>query len=326
MESNQSITEFIIVGFSNISSYHPLLFTLLLLLYFVIIIGNAVISFLILCDPHLHLPMYFFICTLSILEMVVTAVYPTLFAIVLEGKARISFSSCLLQMYIFHSLVITENYLLSIMAYDRYVAICNSLRYHAIMTSKFCKALVSGCWLFGFMTPLLLLILVSRMPFCGSKEIHHLFCDSSPLLTLACADNSLNVIVDLAISSLTIIVTSIFILMTYTKILVAIMKMRTAEERRKAFSTCASHLIVVLVFYGSVAFMYIQLQISYSPAYDLATAIHHSLLTPLFSPIIYSLRSKEIKNSLKKYFKPKRIFNRNVHVATVLVVRTKPAP
>ncbi|KAM4690439.1 olfactory receptor 6N1-like [Rhinophrynus dorsalis] len=317
MMSNQSVSNFIIVGFSKIAQYQQLLSTLLLLLYFVIIIGNGIISFVILYDHRLHSPMYFLICTLSVIDVgIVTSVYPTLFSIVSTGKAQISFRCCLLQMYTFHSLVITENFLVNVMAYDRYIAIANALRYHAIMTSKFCKTLIYGCWLFGFMIPLILLILVSNIPFCGPNTIQHLFCDSSPLLSLSCENSSLNIIVDFAISSFTLTLTSLSIVMTYIKILFTIMKMRTKEERRKAFATCASHLIAAIFFYGSVAFMYIKLQISYSPEYDLATAIHHSVLTPLFSPLIYSFRSREIKNSIKKWFHVTRTFNGNVHIDT----------
>ncbi|MEE6490682.1 hypothetical protein FKM82_015950 [Ascaphus truei] len=279
MEINQTVNEFVILGFSNLGQFWPFFFTLLLIVYILIITGNVLISLVILVDRHLHSPMYFFICMLSFLELWYTAVT----------------IPCMLVMYLFHSLGITENYLLNVMAYDRFVAICKPLRYHTIMTSRSCKILVCGCWLLGFMSPITLLILVSQLPFCGPNEVHHLFCDSSALLNLACIDTSLNIIIDFAISLCMVIVTSLFIILTYIKIVVTIMKMSTAEGRRKAFSTCVSHLTVVLIFYGM--------------------AINYSVLTPLFSPIIYSFRNKEIKNSLKKFLQPK-ILSRNVQHAS----------
>ncbi|XP_053330353.1 olfactory receptor 6N1-like [Spea bombifrons] len=319
MYINHSIEGFIIVGFTNMNQYHKILFTPVVFLYIFIVLCNAVTSFAIFYEPRLHTPMYFLIGVLSVIEiLIVTTGYPNLFAIVLVGNSYISFNNCLLQMYVFHSLLITENCLLNVMAYDRYLAIGNPLRYHSIMTFKFCKILIFGCWVFGFATPLGLLILVSRMPFCGPNEIRHLVCDSSPLLTLSCANNTLNVIVDLIISSFTLILTFVSVVITYIRILVRIMKMKTTEERKKAFSICASHLIMAVVFYGSVAFMYVQLQINYSTEYDLATAIHHFVLAPFFTPLIYGFRSREMRNFIIKCTRQKRRFSRNVRISSVL--------
>ncbi|XP_018427706.1 PREDICTED: olfactory receptor 6N2-like [Nanorana parkeri] len=315
---NQSISEFIIVGFTNIVHHQQLLFTLMLLLYLIIITSNIIILLAILFDSHLHVPMYYFICALCLSEMgIVITVYPTMFTLVLNGKAHISFNYCLLQMYIFHSLSITENYLLNVMAYDRYVAICKALRYHAIMTLKSSKLLIAICWILGFLTPLAYLILVNQLPFCGANVIQHLFCDSSPLLNLACANNDLTIIMDFTLSSFTIILTSFSIIITYANILAAILKMKTSEERKKAFSTCASHLIIAFIFYGSIAFMYVKLQTNYSPELDLATAIHHSILTPLLSPFVYSFRNKDIQSFLKRFFQRKKGFAENIHVSFI---------
>ncbi|XP_071972570.1 olfactory receptor 6N2-like [Engystomops pustulosus] len=238
---------------------------------------------------------------------IVTTVYPTIFDLFLKGRASIAFDFCLLQMYAFDAFLITENYILSIMAFDRYVAICNALRYHAIMTLKLCKALICMCWLLGLLTPLAMIAMIYRLPFCGPNEIEHIFCDSSPLLTLACTDSSLDVSMDLTVSAFSIIINAIIIVFIYANILFTILKMKTSEERRKAFSTCMSHLFMSLFFYGSVAYMYINLQSSYSAAFDLAASIHHSVLTPLLSPLVYSFRNKEITNFLKKQLRPKTL-------------------
>ncbi|XP_077326605.1 olfactory receptor 6N1-like [Lithobates pipiens] len=297
---NQTITEFMIVGFSGLESSRHFIFIMLLLVYFLIISGNITIVLVIWGDPQLHTPMYMFAGMLSFLDICYTAVtIPQMLVIFWIGRVYIAVSSCLLQMYFFHSLGITENYLLTVMAYDRFLAICNPLRYTTIMTSRCCKFLVFCCWLCGFMSPVTKLVLVSFLPFCGSNAIHHLFCDLSPLLHVACADTSDNVIADFIINSCIIILTTLFIALTYIKILITILTMNAAG-RKKAFSTCAAHLSVVLIFFGSVAFMYIRPQKIYAPAYDQLVTINYTVLTPLLNPLVYSLRNKEIKKALKK--------------------------
>ncbi|XP_075062037.1 olfactory receptor 6N1-like [Mixophyes fleayi] len=298
---NQTITEFVILGFSSlVSSRHPI-FAMLLFAYFLIITGNVTITFMIWIDTRLHTPMYMFVGMLSFLDICYTAVtIPQILLIFWIGSVYIDLPVCLLQMYFFHSLGITENYLLTIMAYDRYIAICNPLRYSTILTSRCCKYLIFGCWLCGFMSPVTKLILASSLPFCGSNEIHHLFCDLSPLLHLACTDTSLNVIVDFVINSCIIILTSVFIVLTYIKILITIMRMNTAEGRSKTLSTCAAHISVVLIFFSSVAFMYVRPQQIYAPQYDQLVTINYTVLTPLLNPVVYSLRNKEIKKAIKK--------------------------
>ncbi|XP_040271699.1 olfactory receptor 6N1-like [Bufo bufo] len=299
---NQTVTGFVILGFSSLGSLRHPLFGILLFIYCLIIIGNVTIALIIWIEPRLHTPMYMFAGMLSFLDICYTAVtIPQILVIFWIGRVHIAFSGCLLQMYFFHSLGITENYLLTIMAYDRYIAICNPLRYSTIMTSRCCKCLVFACWLCGFLSPVTKLILVTFLPFCGSNEIHHLFCDLSPLLHLACADTFLNVITDFVINSCIIILTSAFIALTYTKILITIILMNSTEGRRKAFSTCAAHITVVLIFFGSVAFMYVRPQRVYAPEYDQLVTINYTILTPLLNPAVYSLRNKEIKGALKKY-------------------------
>ncbi|XP_068129702.1 olfactory receptor 6N1-like [Hyperolius riggenbachi] len=306
---NNTVTQFIIVGFSSLESSRHLVFVMLLLVYFLIISGNVTIVLVIWLDSHLHTPMYMFAGMLSFLDVCYTAVtIPQILVIFWMGEVNIALTGCLLQMYFFHSLGITENYLLTVMAYDRYMAICNPLRYTMIMTSTFCRSLMFGCWLCGFMSPVTKLILVSLLPFCGSNIIHHLFCDLTPLLHLACADTSLNVITDFIINSCIIILTSAFIALTYIKILITILMMNTSEGRKKAFSTCTAHFSVVLIFFGSVAFMYIRPQTIYAPKYDQLVTINYTVLTPLLNPVVYSLRNKEIKRALRKYFQVKHRF------------------
>uniref|UniRef100_A0A8C5WP14 Olfactory receptor n=1 Tax=Laticauda laticaudata TaxID=8630 RepID=A0A8C5WP14_LATLA len=269
--NHTEVTEFIIVGFPHLRHLQTVLFILLLLVYFFTIFGNLVVFMVIRTDGRLHTPMYFFISILSFLEIWYTEKY-------------ISFMGCLLQTYFFHSLGDTECYLLTAMAYDRYLAICKPLRYPPMMTTKMCAQMVASCWVCGFMCPITEVILVSKLPFCGPNQIKHIFCDFPPLLSLACTDTTINVLVDFAVNAFIILVTFSFIMVSYAKIIQTVLKIQTAESREKAFSTCASHLTVVFLFFGSILFMY----------YDRAFAVIYAVLTPLVNPIIYSLRNKEI--------------------------------
>ncbi|XP_030043859.1 olfactory receptor 6N2-like [Microcaecilia unicolor] len=303
MESSNhsTVIEFIIMGFPSLNGLHILFFIGLLIIYLLTITGNVVIFWVIRLESRLHIPMYFFVSVLSFLEIWYTAVtIPKMLANLLADKKSISFNGCLLQTYFFHSLGATECYLLTVMAYDRYLAICNPLRYPAIMTTKFCFQLTMGCWICGFMCPVTEVILISKLPFCGENEILHIFCDFPPLLSLACTDTSINVLVDFAINAFIILVTFLFIMSSYIKIIITILKIKSAEGRRKAFSTCVAHLTVVLVFFSCIIFMYVRLTKSYSLNYDRTLAVIYSVLTPLFNPLIYSLRNKEIRAAIRR--------------------------
>nr|XP_013817461.1 PREDICTED: olfactory receptor 6N2-like [Apteryx mantelli mantelli] len=299
--TNQSkVTEFIIMGFPNLQEFHTFFFILLLLIYLLTVFGNIVIFTIIKLDAQLHTPMYFFVCILSFLEICYTATtIPKMLSNLLSGTKSISFTGCLLQVYFFHSLGATECYLLTAMAYDRYLAICKPLHYHAIMNTKMCFQMIAGCWACGFICPVTEVILVSKLPFCGPNKIQHIFCDFPPLLSLACTDTSTSILVDFAINTFIILVTFLLIMLSYINILKNVLKINTAEGREKAFSTCASHLIVVLLFFGSIIFMYVRLKKSYSLDYDRIFAVIYSVLTPLVNPIIYSLRNKQIAETFE---------------------------
>ncbi|XP_053308373.1 olfactory receptor 6N2-like [Spea bombifrons] len=295
------VTEFILVGFPTLYRYGPYLFACLLLVYLLTILGNVVVFVTIRLDSQLHTPMYFFISVLSFLELWYTAVtIPKMLINLLAPRKSISFKGCLLQTYFFHSLGASECYLLTVMAYDRYLAICHPLRYSSIMTGRVTLRLVSSCFAIGFFCPLSEVILISRLPFCGSNEIQHIFCDFPPLLSLACTDTSVNVIVDFAINSFIILVTFSFIMISYIKIIITVMKINGTKWRLKAFSTCVSHISVVLVFFTCIIFMYVRLTKSYSLYYDRVLAVIYSVLTPIFNPIIYSLRNKEIRVAFQR--------------------------
>ncbi|XP_069057879.1 olfactory receptor 6N2-like [Pleurodeles waltl] len=303
MESRNKtrVTEFIIVGFPDLENIEHLLFILLLLTYLLIITGNIVVFSVIRLSPALHSPMYFFISVLSFLEIWYTAVtIPKMLANLIVLKKNISFIGCLLQIYFFQSLGITETLLLTVMAYDRYLAICNPLLYSAIMTSTLSVKLTASCWLCGFLYPVTEIILISKLPFCGPNHIEHIFCDLHPLMSLACTETSLSISVGFALNSSMVMATIIFILFSYIKIIRVILQIQSSEGRQKAFSTCAAHLIVVFLFFGSVSFMYVRLTKSYGVHYDKSLAVVYSVLTPLVNPIIYSLRNKEIRQAIQK--------------------------
>ncbi|XP_053546974.1 olfactory receptor 6N2-like [Bombina bombina] len=303
-------TEFILVGFPTLYRYGSILFACLLLIYLLMITGNVLVFMTIRLDTRLHIPMYFFVGILSFLEIWYTAVtIPKMLINLLKTRKSISFTNCLLQTYFFHSLGASECYLLTAMAYDRYLAICHPLRYSTIMTNKLTILLVATCFTCGFLCPLSEVLLISKLPFCDSNEIQHIFCDFPPLLSLACTDTTVNVLVDFVINSFIILVTLFFIIISYIKIIVAVMKIRTSEGRIKAFSTCVSHLSVVLVFFSCIIFMYVRLTKSYSLYYDRVLAVMYSVLTPIFNPIIYSLRNKEIRVAVKRSLSKSRVYH-----------------
>ncbi|XP_039102316.1 olfactory receptor 6N1 [Hyaena hyaena] len=295
------VTEFIILGFPHLQGIQTYLFVLLLLIYLTTVLGNLLVFLVVRLDSRLHTPMYHFVSILSLLELGYTAAtIPKMLSNLLKEEKTISFSGCLLQIYFFHSLGATECYLLTAMAYDRYLAICQPLHYSTRMTPALCAKVTVGCWLGGLAGPVAEISLVSRLPFCGPNRIQHIFCDFPPVLSLACTDTSINVLVDFVINSCKILATFLLILSSYVQIIRTVLRIPSAAGKKKAFSTCASHLTVVLIFYGSILFMYVRLKKSYSLDYDRALAVIYSVLTPFLNPFIYSLRNKDIKEAVKR--------------------------
>ncbi|XP_053546973.1 olfactory receptor 6N1-like [Bombina bombina] len=308
------VTEFILVGFPNLYSYGPILFLCLLLAYLLIIFGNVLIFITICLDTRLHIPMYFCVGVLSILELCYTAVViPKMLINLLKPRKGIYFTNCLLQIYFFHSLGVSECYLLTTMAYDRYLAICHPLRYSSIMTAKLTIQLVCTCFIAGFLFPAPEVILISHLPYCGSNEIQHIFCDAPALLSVACTDKSVLVLIEFIVNSFILFGTFSFVMISYIRIIVAIMKINSSGGRSKAFSTCVSHLAVVLVFYSCTTFVYVRLRESYSLYYDRVLAVIYTVLTPIFNPIIYSLRNKEIRLAIKRRMCNRTGFSKSVH-------------
>ncbi|XP_063291677.1 olfactory receptor 6N2-like [Pelobates fuscus] len=299
--NRSQVTEFIILGFPTLNRYGPFIFPCLLLVYLLTIFGNLLVLVIIRMDLRLHTPMYFFISVLSFLELCYTATtIPTMLINLLVPRMNISFIGCLSQIYFFHALGSSECYLLTSMAYDRYMAISHPLHYQSIMTPKMTIQMVSISFTCGFICPIAEIILISKLSFCGVNEIHHIICDLPPVLNSACTETTVNVLVDFATNSLFILLPFFFIMISYAKIIIAILKISTKTGRAKAFSTCVSHLSVVLVFFTCIVFMYVRLTKSYSLYYDRVLAVIYSVLTPIFNPIVYSLRNKEIRMGLRR--------------------------
>ncbi|XP_004714856.3 olfactory receptor 6K6 [Echinops telfairi] len=301
-ENQTRVTEFFFSIFPHIHDGGLLFFIPLLFIYGFIITGNLMIFIVVQLDMALHTPMYFFISVLSFLEIwyTTTTIPKMLFNLVSDQKT-ISLTGCLLQMYFFHSLGITEGCVLTAMAIDRYIAICNPLRYPTIMTPKLCIQLTTGSCFCGFLLVLPEIVWIATLPFCDSNQIRQIFCDFTPVLKLACTDTSLVIIVD-AIHAAEILASFLVIALSYIRIIVVILGMPSAEGRHKAFSTCAAHLVVFLLFFGSVAIMYLRFSATYSVFWDTVIAVTFVILAPFLNPLIYSLRNKDMKDAIKRLF------------------------
>ncbi|XP_010593325.1 olfactory receptor 6K6 [Loxodonta africana] len=314
-ENQTMMTEFFFSMFPDLYEGGLLFFIPLLFTYGFIITGNLMIFIVIQLDVALHTPMYFFISVLSFLEIwYTTTTIPKMLSNLVSEQKSISWAGCLLQMYFFHSLGITEGCVLTAMAIDRYIAICSPLRYPTIMTPKLCIQLTAGCCLCGFLLVLPETAWIATLPFCGSHQIQQIFCDFTPVLRLACTDTSLVVIMD-AIHAVEILASFLVITLSYIRIIVLILGMPSAEGRHKAFSTCAAHLVVFLLFFGSVAVMYLRFSATYSVFWDTAIAVTFVVLAPFLNPLIYSLRNKDMKDAIGRlFYSQKRVGGARRHI------------
>ncbi|XP_025721072.2 olfactory receptor 6M1-like [Callorhinus ursinus] len=298
MQNQTTVTEFTLTAFPIIQKLQISLFVVLLFTYMLTLTGNTAIIALIWADNRLQTPMYFFLSNLSFLDIsYTTSVTPKLLACLLEDKKTISFAGCITQIYFFFFLGTVEFILLAVMSFDRYVAICNPLRYTIIMNGRVCLLLVLGCWVGAFFSVLCPIIVVSRLPYCY-REISHFFCDIAPLLQAACIDTHFIEMISFLLSSLVLLTSLVFTTVSYTYIISTILHIPSAQGRQKAFSTCASHITVVSIAYGSNIFMYVRPSQSHSLEFDKVTAVMTIMVTPLLNPFIYSLRNEKVKEVL----------------------------
>ncbi|XP_069819324.1 olfactory receptor 1500-like [Dendropsophus ebraccatus] len=317
---NQTVvSRFILLGFQGLHQYRSLLFLFFLILFLAIISGNLLIIILASLSENLRSPMYFFLCHLSSCDLLLSVVtVPLLLHVLSENGGSVSFFGCLTQFYLFGALASTECLLLSVMSYDRYVAICNPLRYASIMNFHRCLLLVFWCWVFAFSIMLNTAFQFFKLDFCGSNIIDHFFCDLAPLLQLSCSDTSFVELENLLTGVPLTFFPLMYITGTYVSIFVTILKIPTAVGRQKAFLTCSSHLTVVCLYYGTLIVAYLFPSKNQSLSINKTLSLLYTVMTPLVNPIIYSLRNREIKIALSKLC----IFNsrfiqherKNVHV------------
>ncbi|XP_027379837.1 olfactory receptor 12D2-like [Bos indicus x Bos taurus] len=302
MLNQTSVTEFLLLGVTDIQVLQPVLFVIFLATYIVNVAGNAAILMVVISDPRLHSPMYFFLGNLSCLDICYSTVtLPKMLENFLSTHKAISFLGCISQLHFFHFLGSTEVMLLAVMAFDRFVAICKPLHYTVIMNHQVCTQMAVTVWIIGFFHALLHSVMTSRLNFCGSNHIHHFFCDVKPLLELACGNTDLNewllhtVTETIAMGSFFLILLSYFYIIIYL-----FFKTHSCRMLRKALSTCASHFMLVVLLFGPVFFIYILPASGSSMDQDRTVAIMYSVVTPVLNPLIYTLRNKEVKGALKR--------------------------
>ncbi|XP_061456282.1 olfactory receptor 5V1-like [Rhineura floridana] len=301
LRNHTSVTEFILLGFSNHPDLQIFFFLVFSIIYMVTLMGNLTIILVIVSDVRLHTPMYFLLGNLFFIDLCsMTATVPQMLANFLRDSKTISYAGCIVQIFSLVSCVGAECILLAAMAYDRYVAICHPLLYTVIMNRKVCFQMVASSWTAGFLNALMHTVLTSTLSFCGPRGIRNFMCDVPPLLELSCTDTALDNIVLHTASVFIGISPCFFIVISYVFIALAILRMHSAEGRDKAFSTCTSHLAVVITFFGTALFNYNRPSTGYSLDVDTLVSTLYCIITPMLNPIIYSLRNQEVKLALRK--------------------------
>ncbi|XP_039357743.1 olfactory receptor 6N1-like [Mauremys reevesii] len=301
LRNQTAVTGFILLGFGNLPDLQILLFLMFLVIYMATVAGNMLITSLVVADQHLHTPMYFFLGNLSCLETCYTStILPRMLVSLLTGDKTISFNGCFSQLYFFSALVGTECYLLAAMSYDRYLAICKPLHYSTLMNTRFCLQLAAGSWLNACLAITIFVSFLSQLSFCGPNEIDHFYCDPVPLMELSCSDTHLSILVDFILACVFTLPPFLLTLMSYVFILANILRIPSTTRRQKAFSTCASHLTVVTIFYGTMMIFYMLPKRDTLRDLKKVLSLCFTVLTPLLNPLIYSLRNREVKEALSK--------------------------
>ncbi|XP_036600963.1 olfactory receptor 150-like [Trichosurus vulpecula] len=298
------LTEFILAGLTNQPELQIPLFLLFLGIYLVTVVGNMGMVILIALCSHLHTPMYYFLSCLSFIDLChSTVITPKMLVNFIGEKNIISYPECMTQLYFFLIFVIADCYMLAVMAYDRYVAICNPLLYNVIMSPQICSGLVSVVYVMAFVGATAHTSCMLRVIFCKKNIINHYFCDLLPLLKLSCSSTYINEVLILFLGSLDIFAPVLIIVSSYIFIMASILRIQSTEGRFKAFSTCSSHIMAVSLFYGSTAFMYLQPSSVRSIEQGKVSSVFYTIVIPMLNPLIYSLRNKDVKVALRKILK-----------------------
>nr|XP_003407515.2 olfactory receptor 24-like [Loxodonta africana] len=300
--SNQSsVSEFLLLGLSEKLDQQPLLFGIFLAMYLVTVVGNMLIILAIRFDLHLHTPMYFFLSNLSFADACFsTTTVPKMLVNIQTHSQTIPYGECLAQMHFFMTFGALDDFLLGVMAYDRFVAICRPLHYPTVMSPLVCVLLLAACWIFTNLAALLHTLLMARLSFCASNTIHHFFCDILPLLQLSCSETSTNQIALFLVCSMILTGPLSLIILSYARIITTILRVPSASGRQKAFSTCGSHLTVVFLFYGTAIGVYLYPPSSHLGEKEKVAAVFYTVVTPMLNPFVYSLRNSDMKTALEQ--------------------------
>ena len=299
LRNHSTITQFILIGLSDDPQIQALLFVLFLGIYLLTLTGNLTMILVIRTDSRLHSPMYYFLSNLSFLDLCLSSVtLPKLLEDLLSEKKTISVEGCLAQVFFVFLTPGNEACLLSVMAYDRYVAICHPLLYDQVMSNQLCKGLVWGSWGLASLNPVIIVLFAINLDFCDAQTIHHYTCELPSLFPLSCSDFSINISI-LSFSTIFLGLGNFFpIFFSYVRIIINILSISSTTGRSKAFSTCSSHLITVILFFGSGMLRY--LMPPSGSSLDLLSSLQYSVITPMLNPLIYSLRNKEVKTAVKR--------------------------
>ncbi|XP_041517588.1 olfactory receptor 5B12-like [Microtus oregoni] len=301
MENSTEVTEFILAGLTDDPELQLPLFIVFLLIYLSTVLGNVGMTGLILLDSRLHTPMYLFLSHLSLVDFgYSSAITPKVISGLISTDKIISHNACGTQMFFFGGFITTESFLLAAMAYDRYAAVCKPLHYTTIMTTNTCACMTVSSYVCGFLNASIHTGNIFRLSFCKKNIIDHFFCDAPPLLVLSCSDSSVSEMVIFFVVGFNVLFTIMVILFSYMFIFISILRMRSSEGHQKAFSTCASHLTAVSIFYGTIIFMYLQPSSSHTMGTDKVASVFYTMVIPMLNPLVYSLRNKEVKSAFKK--------------------------
>ncbi|XP_077307047.1 olfactory receptor 1f45-like [Lithobates pipiens] len=302
MDTVNLTSGFILLAFSDLHYYHAVLFSSLLVIYALTWTANLLLISSIILSPQLHTPMYFFLGNLSVVDICFSTVtVPKLLSCILRGGTSISFLGCFLQMYFFVLLGANESLLLSVMAFDRYLAVCMPLRYVSLMNDRVMNMMNISCWMASSLNSLLHTYILSQLKYCEDRLVHHFFCDVTSLLKLSCSSTNLAELLIYTEGSVPIIIIPfLLILISYVSIAKSIIRIKTSSSRSKAFSSCSSHLMVICLFYGTVIFIYIRPSSDYSSQYDRIVSMAYTIITPMLNAFIYSLRNQDVKQAMKK--------------------------
>ncbi|MBZ3885896.1 Olfactory receptor 5B17 [Sciurus carolinensis] len=301
MKNNTGASEFILLGVTSTPELQITLFLVFTLIYLVTLAGNLGMMTLILLDSRLHIPMYFFLSNLSLVDFGSSStVTPKVMAGLLTGNNVISYNACASQMFFFVFFATVDSYLLASMAYDRYAGVCKPLHYSTIMTRTVCTRLVLGCYVIGLLTASVQTGDTFCLSYCVSKVVHHFFCDIPAVRILACSNEHSSELILVLLSSFHIVFALLIILISYLYLLITVLKMHSGEGYQKALSTCAAHLLAVSTFYGTVTIMHLKPSSSHSMDTDKFTSVFYTMVIPMLNPVVYSLRNQEVKNAFKK--------------------------